>query len=138
MSFNKKIAQKKFILKTFKNELTNFLNFSEKTLPTFTELKALKNIIDIMLKFNASNIIKIWCQYIAVPYNDVIVKGDFNYFENKNYKNDLKDLGEENANYILTCYDKIRVELSNKSVDKKNKAMQYIQKISNLSIKYFT
>ena len=88
-------VSKKFILNTFKKELYDFIEFIIVTLPEFDELKTLKNILDIMCKFNTVKLINIWCSYIALPYKDLIIKGDFNYFENKNYKNDIIDLGEE-------------------------------------------
>ena len=109
---DKKVLQKKFILNTFKKEITDFMEFIIKTLPDFHELKTLKNILDITCKFNTIKLLNIWCTYIALPYKDLIIKGDFNYFENKNYKNDVVDLGEEQANYILQTYDKMRSKIS--------------------------
>tara|TARA_Y100000591_G_C21752691_1_gene655645 strand:+ start:747 stop:1169 length:423 start_codon:yes stop_codon:yes gene_type:complete len=134
---DKKVSQKKFILSTFKKEIMDFMKFIIKILPDFHELKTLKNILDLMCKFNTVKLLNIWCTYIALPYKDLIIKGDFNYFENKNYKNDVVDLGEEQANYILQTYDKMRTKISKVSKDDKNKAMKFIQRLSAMSVKYY-
>ena len=134
---DKKVSQKKFILSTFKKEIMDFMKFIIKILPEFHELKTLKNILDLMCKFNTVKLLNIWCTYIALPYKDLIIKGDFNYFENKNYKNDVVDLGEEQANYILQTYDKMRTKISKVSKDDKNKAMKFIQRLSAMSVKYY-
>ena len=58
---DKKVSQKKFILSTFKKEIMDFIKFIIKTLPDFHELKTLKNILDLMCKFNTVKLLNIWC-----------------------------------------------------------------------------
>lgn len=131
------ITKKKFILNSFKKELYEFINFIIKIFPDYDDLKSLKNIIELMTRFNSIKILNIWCTYIALPYSDLIIKGDFNYFENKNYREDVINLGEENSNYILQSFEKMRGEISKASKDDKNKAMKYIQRLSAMSLKYY-
>ena len=66
----------------------------------------------------------------------MIVKGDFNYFENKNYKNDLKDLSE-NSEYVLQSYNKMRLSIAKLNKEDKLIAMNNIQILTKLSITYF-
>ena len=71
-----------------------------------------------------------------MPYLDVIKRGDFNYFENKNYSDDLKDL-KGNNEYVLNSYNNLRLSISTLGKNKKSMAMNYIQILTKLSITYF-
>ena len=43
----------------------------------------MKQIINLMLKFNKSGLLKLWFNYITVPYGKIILSGDFNFFTEK-------------------------------------------------------
>ena len=129
--------KKKFIYKTFNTEFTNFLDFIISLFPDKDELKSFKTAITFLIKYNPSKLIYLWNYYVTIPYNDIIQKGDFNYFENKNYSTDVKDL-KENAEYVLKTYNEMRENISKTSEENKKISMKYIQNLSNLSLLYYS
>jgi len=131
-----KNAHKSRILKVFIIQLKQFFNEIIKMLPMEDDLKSLNTVIVTFCKYNPLKIMEIWNYYIAIPYLDMIVKGDFNYFENKNYKNDLKDLSE-NSEYVLQSYNKMRLSIAKLNKEDKLIAMNNIQILTKLSITYF-
>lgn len=127
---------KTHILKIFKIQLKQFITEVIEWFPEEDDIKSLNTIVLTFCKYNPLKLIEIWNYYISMPYMEMINKGDFNYFENKNYSNDLKDL-KGNANYVLQSYNKMRTSISKLSNDKKLMAMKYTQILSKLSSIYF-
>lgn len=129
-------VNKSQILQIFNKEIKLFLKNIIKCFPKEDSIRTFNTFILTFCKYNPVKLIEIWNYYIAIPYIDVIQAGDFNYFENKNYSDDLKDL-KGNNEYILNSYNNLRLSISN--LDKKNKliAMQYVQILTKLSIIYF-
>lgn len=129
-------TNKSHILKVFISQLKQFFKEIIEILPKEDDIKSLNTVILTFSKYNPLKLIEIWNYYIAIPYLDFIIKGDFKYFENKNFTNDLKDLNE-NAVYVLKSYNKMRLSISKLNKDKKNIAMKNIQILTKLSITYF-
>ena len=127
---------KTHILKIFKIQLKQFIREVIEWFPEEDDIKSLNTIVLTFCKYNPLKLIEIWNYYISMPYMEMINKGDFNYFENKNYLNDLKDL-KGNAGYVLQSYNKMRSSISKLSNDKKLMAMKYTQILTKLSSIYF-
>jgi len=127
---------KTHILKIFKIQLKQFITEVIEWFPQEDDIKSLNTIVLTFCKYNPLKLIEIWNYYISMPYMEMINKGDFNYFENKNYSNDFKDL-KGNASYVLQSYNKMRASISKLSNDKKLMAMKYTQILSKLSSIYF-
>lgn len=127
---------KTHILKIFKIQLKQFIREVIEWFPEEDDIKSLNTIVLTFCKYNPLKLIEIWNYYISMPYMEMINKGDFNYFENKNYSNDLKDL-KGNAGYVLQSYNKMRSSISKLSNDKKLMAMKYTQILTKLSSIYF-
>jgi len=127
---------KTHILKIFKIQLKQFITEVIEWFPEQDDIKSLNTIVLTFCKYNPLKLIEIWNYYISMPYMEMINKGDFNYFENKNYSNDLKDL-KGNAGYVLQSYNKMRTSISKLSNDKKLMAMKYTQILCKLSSIYF-
>ena len=128
---------KTHILKIFKIQLKQFISEIIEVFPNEDDIKSLNTIVLTFCKYNPLKLIEIWNYYIASPYMDMINKGDFNYFENKNYSTDVKDL-KENAEYVLKTYNEMRENISKTSEENKKISMKFIQNLSNLSLLYYS
>ena len=124
------------VLKIFNKEIKDFFKKTLEIFPKEDDIKSLNTIVITFCKYNPVKLIEIWNNYIAIPYLDIIQIGDFNYFEEKNYANDFKDLNG-NSEYVLNSYNKLRKSISTLDGNKKKIAMQYVQILTKLSIKYF-
>lgn len=127
---------KTHILKIFKIQLKQFISEVIDWFPNEDDIKSLNTIVLTFCKYNPLKLIEIWNYYVASPYLDMIIKGDFNYFENKNYSNDFKDL-KGNSGYVLHSYNRMRSSISKLENDKKLTAMKYTQILTKLSSIYF-
>jgi hypothetical protein len=124
------------ILKTFNRQIQDFLKKLIEVLPKEDNIKTLNTMVNTFCKYNPVKLISIWHYYIALPYFNIISSGDIAYFENKNYSNDLVDL-KGNAEYVLQCYNKVKISISKLDNKIKQSIMQYVQILTKLSKKYY-
>ena len=131
-------SDKSFILKNFKTVFENYFEYIEKNIESQkSEIAYMKQIINLMLKFNKSGLLKLWFNYITVPYGKIILSGDFNFFTEKSYSDDLKDMDQSNIGQILNTLEDTKRLAKNFDDDKKKEIMEYNQKLTKLSIMYF-
>ena len=90
----------------------------------------------IFIRCNPTQVIYLWEYYVAKPYIDIINKGKLEYFENKDYTNDVRDL-KEDAQYVLDSYNNIKKAISGLDKKIKKKAIGYVQRLSKLSLFYY-
>jgi len=128
---------KKFIYKTYNNEFILFLDFLINSFKTNDDIKTLKTTITLLTKYNPIKLIYLFNYYVTIPYDTVIQKGDYEYFENKDYSSDVTDL-KENTEYVLKTYDNMRKTISKEPIEKKKVSMKFIQNLSSLSKLYYS
>ena len=132
------MSNKQFVLQTFKKEYNNYLEYTENNLIKLkSDISYLKQFSKMLFRFNGSKIIQLWFIYITAPYSEVILKGDYKYFLEKDYNEDIKDMGEDNIKYFLECLKVVKEEARTLNDAKKREIFEYIQKLTKLSIMYF-
>ena len=132
------MSSKQFIVKNFKKIFNEYIEFLEQNTKTQKyEVAYVKNVLSMLLKFNASQLIRVWFNYITIPYGKTIMEGNFDFFTEKNYKNDLKDLKDYDLNYILNTLEKSKQEAKELDEEKKKEMLLYNQNLTKLSILYF-
>lgn len=120
-------------LKAFNNHLKEFITDIITVLPKDSELRTTKFFLEGLIKIKPSQIIKAWKLYIIEPYKLQINKGDYNFFLNKDYTNDIdKAWDDGNSNDILTAISRIRIKLKNLDEIDKKKTIKYVQNLSKL------
>lgn len=128
--------RKKEILKVFKIQITELFIFIQTIFPNNKDISFVNKGLNMFVRYNSRKLIELWYYYIAKPYYELIMKGDFYYFENKNYREDLKDLNKYSAEYMLNSYDKLRSSIAKLDNSKKMIAMRYVQVLTKLSEAY--
>lgn len=132
------MSNKQFILKNFKTVFEQYIEYIENNIESQKyEIAYMKQMIGLMLRFNASALLKLWFNYITVPYGEIVLRGDYDYFTEKNYNNDLKDIDQTNVSYILNVLEETKRLAKNIDDDKKKEIISYNQKLTKLSIMYF-
>jgi len=125
-------------LKAFNNHLKEFITDITTVLPKDSELRTTKFFLEGLIKIKPSQIIKAWKLYIIEPYKLQINKGDYNFFLNKDYTNDIdKAWDDGNSNDILTAISRIRIKLKNLDEIDKKKTIKYVQNLSKLCELYY-
>jgi len=130
MSNNKSI-----LLKSFHTQLFDFLDDIISIMPDNTELVKSKVYFTTLKQANPTFIIKIWHQYIFLPYRGFIEEGNVDFFLEKDYTEDLQYIPY--ATDILRIIDtSIRNPMKEMEKDNKDKCVKYIQLISKISEVY--
>ena len=119
-------------LKAFNNHLKEFITDITTVLPKDSELRTTKFFLEGLILIKPTQIIKAWKLYIIEPYKLQISKGDYNFFLNKDYTNDIGKGVDGNSNDILNAISRIRIKLKNLDEIDKKKTIKYVQNLSKL------
>ena len=123
------------ILKAFTGHLIEFVNEIRNVFPNDSHLRTSGIFLEGLVKINPKSIIIGWKECINDLYKDQILKGDLEYFINKDYNEDLE--GSDNKGKILKTIDSFRDKIRNMGEDNKKKSMKYIQNLTKLCNMYF-
>jgi len=123
------------ILKAFNKHLVDFINDIISVFPDNRDLKVTKTALQTWKRINPKSILEIWKTCITDKYKTQIEKGDYGFFINKNYKEDIS--GCDNSSDILTAIEQLRNPISLMSKENQEKAIKYIQNLTKLSILYY-
>lgn len=126
---------KSTILQAFNNHFFEFVDDVQSVFPEDTDIMAAKTALVAMRKMNPRLIPKIWYEYIVVKYDDNIQQGDISFFLNKDYSEDLADMGSS-ANTIVSKINILREPIKNMGVENQDKSMKYIKNLNKLAKLY--
>ena len=122
------------ISKAFNGHFIEFIGDVSTILPNDKNIKTAKFYIDKVVKVNPTILIKSWKEYVTVRYSNEIESGDFSFFLNKDYKDDLA--GVEETNKVIDAIELIKSQAQNFSDSNKEKITKYLQNLTKLSKLY--
>ena len=76
----------------------------------------------------------IWKTSVVDVYEEVIMRGDKEYFINKDYS---EDLGEGGTDKMMSVVEDVRVLIRNTSEENKDKAIKYLQNLKKICKLYY-
>ena len=123
------------ILKAFNQHLLEFIDDIISVFPNNRSLKVTRTALQTWKRVNPKSIIEIWKTCITDKYKKEIEGGDYRFFIEKNYTEDIS--GCDNPSDILTAIEDLRKPVSEMSTDSQNKAIKYIQNLNKLSQIYY-
>lgn len=126
---------KSLLLKSFHKQLFDFLDDIISIMPDNQELVKSKVYFTTLKQANPTLIIKIWYQYILVPYRELIEGGNIDFFLEKDYTEDLQYIPYA-ADVLRIIDTSIRNPIKEMNVENKAKCVKYIQLISKISEVY--
>ena len=124
------------ILKAFTNHLKEFASDIQNVFPEDADLKTGIFFLNNLIKINPKAVINGWNYYVNDHYKDEILKGNIDYFINKDYSEDLKDTS--NQSKILSVIDSFRDKVKHMGHDNQEKAVKYLQNLTKLCNMYFS
>jgi hypothetical protein len=104
-------------------------------MPENQELVKSKVYFTTIKQANPTLIIKIWYQYILLPYRELIEGGNIDFFLEKDYTEDLKYIPYA-ADVLRIIDTSIRNPIKEMEKENKDKCVKYIQVISKISEVY--
>lgn len=126
---------KSTILQAFNNHFFEFVDDVQSVFPEDVDIMAAKTALLAMRKMNPRLIPKIWYEYVVVKYDENIQKGDISFFLNKDYSEDLVDMGSS-ANTIVSKINILREPIKNMGEENQEKSMKYIRNLNKLAKLY--
>lgn len=128
-------TNKSLLLKSFYKQLFDFLDDIISIMPDNHELVKSKVYFTTLKQANPTLIIKIWYQYILLPYRELIEGGNVDFFLDKDYTDDLQYIPYA-ADVLRIIDTSIRNPIKGMNVENKEKCGKYIQIISRISEVY--
>ena len=125
---------KSSLLSAFNNHFGEFAQDIANYFPENMDIKTSINACYAIRKVNPALIIKVWKSSVVNPYKKHIDDGDFNFFINKDYSEDINIDQKDRA---LQVIEKLRVLIPKMAREDQDKCMQYVKNLTTLSIHYF-
>ena len=127
---------KSTILTGFNDHLMEMLEDLKTALPSNTVIATAYPGLYAIRKANPKMIIQVWKPYVVDKYEEEIMKGNINFFLEKDYKEDVVDAA--NSNTILEKIDSIKGPIKDLSEENLQKTISYIQNLVKLCKVYYT
>lgn len=126
---------KSLLLKAFNKHFFQFLDDIILLFPDNVDLVSSRQYFDTIKSANPTLILKIWHKYIFTPYNDKIEDGDLNFFIEKDYAEDLKNL-KNNEKILKVINTSLRDPL--RLMDETNMKLcrQHFQLVTRICARY--
>ena len=119
------------LLHAFNNHFFEFVSDILRVFPNDYELKTAQSMLFKLRKSNPKIIINIFIDYVLDNYKSEIMKGNIDYFINKDYT-DIKDLN----NAVLSKFNTLKDPIRRMNNDDKMKVIKYIQNLIKISELY--
>lgn len=115
-----------------------FVDEVVKLYPKNINLKTGKTFLSMLRKANPKKVIVCWNESVLKLYENEIQEDNFNFFEKKDYREDLIRNGwGEQIESILKMIDEIKEEIKDESEENKRKALKYMINLNKLCKIYF-
>ena len=124
----------KTLKELFCNQLLEFIDDILRVFPNNLDLKTGKTFIVGLTKVSKRKLIGIWKTSVVDIYEEAIMKGDKEYFINKDYS---EDLGEGGTDKMMNVIEDIRGLIRNTSEENKDKAIKYLQNLTKICKLYY-
>ena len=115
----------------FNDHFTEFINDISNVFPNNVKIVSAKNSLSTIRRANPKMLIKIWINYIAIPYKTQIENGDISFFLEKDYTVDVG--GYAQSDNIMEYINMLREPIQTMGLENQRKAMKYIQNLSKIS-----
>jgi hypothetical protein len=120
------------LVSLFNDHFSDFLNDIHTVFPDDVDVLTAKNALLAIRKANPKMLVKIWIQFVVLPYKQKIEEGDISFFIDKDYSQDVS--GSENSDKIMQAIDRLRNPVKMMSTEDQAKTMKYLQNLSKLAL----
>ena len=127
-------TDKTTLLRAFNKHFFEFMDDIIAIYPDSTDIISGRASFDVIKRANPTAILKVWHQYIYLPYKTVIDNGDIRFFFEKDYGQDLVDLA--NPTEIMEIIDRIRGPIQQMDPTNQSHTAKYFQNLSKMAMLY--
>ena len=133
-------VQKSVLVKVFAEQVEELYLGMLKVYPDHINIRTGLTIVQQLKKFNPKLMIRSYNETVNQKYYDIIVRGDIDFFMNKNYIDDCESMGlkgkeaQSQADWIETIKELARALED----DNKKKLLKYFQNFSRICKMYYS
>ena len=125
---------KKQVLSAFNDQFKEFVEDIHLVFPNNDDIATVSETLIMLRKQNPRLLLIAFNKYVVERYRTHIEAGNINFFIDKDYKNDLSDVGT--AKIILEKIDCLREPIREMKPDEQNKVVNYMKNLVLLSDLY--
>ena len=118
------------ILSAFNNHLMELFTDINSTIRNNSDLEAAQTALLALKKANPRILVTVWKQHIADKYRDDIMVGNINFFLDKDYSDDVRDV--EQSGIILEKINLLREPIKKLGAENIKKTTGYLQNLTKL------
>jgi hypothetical protein len=119
------------ILSAFNDHFMEFVDDVQRVFPDNDDITTVKTSLVSFRKTNPRLILLVFKEQVIGKYRNEIEKGDINFFIDKDYKQDVGQMGS--SKMILEKIDCLRQPIREMKQEDQNKVIKYIQNLMKLS-----
>lgn len=124
----------KSLKELFCTQLLEFMDDIILVFPNNLDIKTGRTFVLGLIKVSKKKLMGIWKTSIVDIYDEAIMKGDKDYFINKDYS---YDLGTGSTDRMMNIVEEIRLLIRDTSEENKDKAIKYLQNLSKICKLYY-
>ena len=124
------------ITKLFNKTFEDFLSKLVELFPNNTDVIASQTGLLALKRANPKLLISVWIENVFQKYATQIAEGNLDYFLEKDYRTDLKDILQTET--YLDAIDRIRAPLRELTGDKLNDVIKYLQNLNTICFTYLS
>ena len=124
------MSDKSQYLRAFNEHFIQFVMDIHKVFPEDNDILYSLNALKEIRKINPRLIMLIFNDYVAKNYRDEILSGNIDFFLDKDYSSDMKNM--KNANSIVEKINNLREPIRKMNNDNKSKTLKYLQNLIKL------
>ena len=124
------------ILKVFNSQFSEFIADVQVVFPNDRNIKTAKFYVNKVVAVNPSLLIKAWHDYVTKPYRDKINSGNFAFFLEKDYEQDVGNSESYDSENVLGAIQMIKEKAQLMSKENQSKIIKYLQNLTKLSDMY--
>tara|TARA_B100000902_G_C27296677_1_gene910393 strand:- start:174 stop:563 length:390 start_codon:yes stop_codon:yes gene_type:complete len=122
------------ILKTFNDHFMEFIDDVQLVFPNNDDIATVRESLVSFRKANPRLILLTFRQSVIGRYRDEIMRGDIEFFVDKDYKQDVGSVGS--AQVILEKIDCLRQPIRDMTEQEQEKVIKYLQNLTKLCEMY--
>ena len=129
------------LLRSFNDHFDELFNYLNKVIPHDENISFMKSTLKKVKKVNASLIVQAWIPHVVVPYGQEILSGNYDYFLNKNFEEDVAKVQKSkhttiDSSYVLEVIEDLKLKIKDMSEDDIQQSMKYLANLCQLSVLY--
>ena len=124
------------VIKLFCSQFREFADDIALVFPSNIDIKTSIFFMNHIMTMNPALFIKSWHNYVSIPYQSEIERGDYSFFLSKDYYKDLGTSTQYESSNVIKAICVIKREAKDISDDNKTKIIKYLQNLTKLSIMY--